>query len=111
MTFFVQAPIFVWREHMRHRMARYNEESGRYRVLDPVFYVPGPERNLVQRRQARRLRLRRGTPEQHALTDDAMRDRLRQSYAAYQRMLDAGVAREVARMVLPVPSTRRPTSR
>ena len=31
MTFFVQAPIFVWREHMRHRIASYNEESGRYR--------------------------------------------------------------------------------
>src|SRR6478735_940993 len=30
-TFFVRAPIFMWREHMRHRMASYNEESGRYR--------------------------------------------------------------------------------
>ena len=48
MTFFVSAPIFVFREFMRHRIASYNEESGRYRQLDPVFYVPGPERNLVQ---------------------------------------------------------------
>ena len=40
MTFFVQAPIFMWREHFRHRMASYNEESGRYKVLEPVFYVP-----------------------------------------------------------------------
>ena len=37
MTFYVQAPIFVWREHMRHRIASYNEESGRYRVLEPLF--------------------------------------------------------------------------
>ena len=48
MTFYVQAPIFVFREFMRHRIASYNEESGRYRELRPVFYVPGPERNLVQ---------------------------------------------------------------
>jgi len=48
MTFFVSAPIFVFREFMRHRMASYNEESGRYRQLEPVFYVPGPQRKLVQ---------------------------------------------------------------
>ena len=48
MTFYVQAPIFVFREFMRHRIASYNEESGRYRELRPVFYVPGPDRNLVQ---------------------------------------------------------------
>ena len=48
MTFYVQAPIFVFREFMRHRMASYNEESGRYRELRPVFYVPSEERNLVQ---------------------------------------------------------------
>src|SRR3954447_12360660 len=48
MTFYVQAPIFVFREFMRHRIASYNEESGRYRELRPVFYVPGPERRLRQ---------------------------------------------------------------
>jgi len=36
MTFYVQAPIFVFREFMRHRIASYNEESGRYRELLPV---------------------------------------------------------------------------
>ena len=59
MTFYVQAPIFVWREHMRHRVMSYNEESGRYRVLRPVFYVPGPDRRLVQVGQARGVRVRR----------------------------------------------------
>jgi thymidylate synthase (FAD) len=47
-TFYVKAPIFVWREHMRHRMASYNEESGRYRVLEPEFYIPGQDRKLLQ---------------------------------------------------------------
>ncbi|MSY82999.1 MAG: FAD-dependent thymidylate synthase, partial [Actinobacteria bacterium] len=40
MTFFISAPIFVFREFMRHRIASYNEESGRYRELRPVFYIP-----------------------------------------------------------------------
>jgi len=47
-TFYVEAPIFVWREIMRHRIASYNEESARYRQLAPEFYVPPPERDLVQ---------------------------------------------------------------
>ena len=48
MTFFISAPIFVFREFMRHRIASYNEESGRYRELNPVFYIPSKERKLVQ---------------------------------------------------------------
>jgi thymidylate synthase (FAD) len=99
MTFYVAAPIFVWREHMRHRMTSYNEESGRYRVLDPVFYVPAAERNLVQVGKPGAYEFVPGTPEQIDLTSEAMRESVAASYAAYQRMLDA---REVARMVLPV---------
>jgi flavin-dependent thymidylate synthase len=49
MTFLISAPIFVFREFMRHRVGwSYNEESGRYRELEPVFYIPGPDRRLVQ---------------------------------------------------------------
>jgi thymidylate synthase (FAD) len=48
MTFFISAPIFVFREFMRHRIASYNEESGRYRELSPVFYVPDADRKLIQ---------------------------------------------------------------
>ena len=102
MTFYVQAPIFVWREHMRHRIVSYNEESGRYRVLDPLFYVPGPDRNLVQVGKAGAYTFEPGTPEQQALVTQATESSCRQAYAEYQRMLDAGVAREVARVVLPV---------
>jgi thymidylate synthase (FAD) len=102
MTFYVQAPIFVFREFMRHRMASYNEESGRYRELNPVFYVPGPERNLVQVGKAGAYDFLPGTPEQLALVDAEVRASCEASYASYQKMLDAGVAREVARIVLPV---------
>ncbi|MDP9443998.1 MAG: FAD-dependent thymidylate synthase [Actinomycetota bacterium] len=102
MTFYVQAPIFVFREFMRHRIASYNEESGRYRELRPVFYVPGPQRRLVQVGKPGAYRFEEGTPEQHALVRKETEAVCREAYAAYQRMLDAGVAREVARIVLPL---------
>ncbi|HUR73730.1 MAG TPA: FAD-dependent thymidylate synthase [Sporichthya sp.] len=102
MTFYVQAPIFVFREFMRHRIASYNEESGRYRELRPVFYVPGPERKLQQVGKAGAYTFEDGTPEQHAIVTRATQDACRRAYAAYQEMLAAGVAREVARIVLPV---------
>lgn len=102
MTFYVQAPIFVFREFMRHRIASYNEESGRYRELRPVFYVPGADRNLVQVGKTGSYEFTPGTPEQTQLVDAEVRAVCTEAYASYQRMLDAGVAREVARMVLPV---------
>jgi thymidylate synthase (FAD) len=102
MTFYVQAPIFVFREFMRHRIASYNEESGRYRELRPVFYVPSADRNLVQVGKTGSYEFTSGTPEQTQLVDTEVRAVCTEAYASYQRMLDAGVAREVARMVLPV---------
>ncbi len=102
MTFYVQAPIFVFREFMRHRIASYNEESGRYRELRPVFYRPGPDRRLVQVGKPGAYTFEDGTPEQHALVTEQTEAVCREAYAAYQRMLAAGVAREVARIVLPL---------
>jgi thymidylate synthase (FAD) len=102
MTFYVQAPIFVFREFMRHRIASYNEESGRYRELRPVFYVPGPQRKLRQVGKPGHYEFVDGTPEQSALVQAETRAVCAAAYGAYQRMLDAGVAREVARIVLPL---------
>ncbi len=102
MTFYVQAPIFVFREFMRHRIASYNEESGRYRELRPVFYVPGPQRRLVQQGKPGSYEFVEGTPEQHELVGTETRAVCEAAYASYQRMLEAGVAREVARIVLPL---------
>jgi thymidylate synthase (FAD) len=102
MTFYVQAPIFVFREFMRHRIASYNEESGRYRELRPVFYVPGTDRRLQQHGKPGHYEFLPGTPEQTALVQAETRRVCEEAYAAYQRMLDAGIAREVARIVLPL---------
>ncbi|MDB4018967.1 FAD-dependent thymidylate synthase [Aquiluna sp.] len=102
MTFYVQAPIFVFREFMRHRIASYNEESGRYRELRPVFYVPGPERKLIQVGKPGAYDFEDGTVEQTALVTQETMAVTRSAYESYKRMLEAGVAREVARIVLPV---------
>ena len=101
-TFYVKAPIFVWREHMRHRIASYNEESGRYKELEPEFYIPDSDRKLVQVGKAGSYIFEDGTIAQHNSVVAGYRDACIVSYGAYKNMLDAGVAREVARGILPL---------
>ena len=101
-TFRVEAPIFVFREFMRHRIASYNEESGRYKELDPVFYIPDPDRKLIQIGKTGAYEFIAGTDEQYKTTFACVQESSMQSYSYYQDMLEAGVAREVARIVLPV---------
>lgn len=100
--FLVKAPIFVWREHHRHRMMSFNEESGRYKQLAPEFYIPSPQRNLIQIGKAGEYSFVPGTPEQTAMVGDAFKQANINAYATYEQLLDQGIAREVARMCLPV---------
>ena len=103
LTFLITAPIFVFREFHRHRVGwSYNEESGRYRELAPVFYVPAPERRLIQIGKPGHYEFVEGTPHQTQLVHDATIRSCEFAYGAYQEMLAAGVASEVARAVLPV---------
>jgi thymidylate synthase (FAD) len=103
MTFFISAPIFVFREFMRHRVGwSYNEESGRYRELDPVFYVPDTERKLVQVGKAGAYTFEHGTPEQYEELVNSLEFSYELAYLGYTKMLEEGIAREVARAVLPV---------
>ncbi|WJN63306.1 ThyX-like thymidylate synthase [Streptomyces phage phiScoe54] len=102
-TFVIEAPIFVAREFFRHRAGwSYNEESGRYRELRPVFYVPGPERNLVQVGKPGAYTFEPGTPAQYSSVTASSKDAYQSAWNAYQNQLHAGVAKEVARNVLPV---------
>ncbi len=101
-TFYIEAPIFVFREFMRHRIASYNEESGRYKELSPVFYVPGPDRKLKQVGKPGAYVFEDGDYDQKVMVPAEVRRVNTEAYKAYQRMLDKGIAREVARVVLPV---------
>ncbi|ATE85156.1 ThyX-like thymidylate synthase [Streptomyces phage Goby] len=103
LTFYIEAPIFVAREHFRHRAGwSYNEESGRYKTLKPSFYVPGPDRNLVQVGKPGAYTFEPGTGFQKGLVPYVMRGTYEAIYGEYEAMLLHGIAKEVARMILPV---------
>lgn len=103
MTFFIHAPIFVIRELQRHRIASYNEESGRYKQLEPVFWSPDDERPLAKTEgyKPSRPTFVAGTGEQYELIrkHDEIYSRI---YEAYEEEIAAGIGNEVARRLLPV---------
>lgn len=102
--FHVRAPIAVARDWVRHRIGTaWNEESGRYVVLRPDFYIP-TEKNI---------RSQVGKPGSYtfeSITDQRIlnetirdfNDAYGQSTYGYQHMINNGVAKELARYVLPV---------
>lgn len=103
MTFFVKAPIFVYREWHRHRVGwSYNEESGRYKQLEPEFYIPGRERKLKQEGKPGHYIFVPGSDADHEVMSKGHKATCLVSYANYEKQLEAGVAKEVARMTLPV---------
>lgn len=103
MTFFIETPIFVVREFVRHRVGwSYNETSGRYRTLEALFYTPPPDRPLVQTGKVAHYRFTQGSPEQYDTVTTSSERACTAAWKAYQDMLTAGVAPELARTVLPV---------
>jgi thymidylate synthase (FAD) len=102
MKFLVRLPIFVARQWIRHRSASVNEYSARYSVVPDEFEVPPPDE---VRHQSQRNRQGRGDPLDGAVVERFRSDLekvSREAYAAYSAALEAGVARETARLVLPV---------
>ena len=102
LTVMVEVPIFVAREWHRHRTFAYNEISARYSEVEPVFYVPGDFRPLVQTGKAMDYRRELGDMRQEARAVNAHRVVAEGAWGEYLSMLDFGIAREVARNVLPV---------
>ncbi len=100
--FRVTAPIVVFREHHRHRIASYNEMSGRYIELPPRFYVPPTDRPLQQIGKPGAYSFEPGTGEQYEEVVFEYMKMSRLAWEGYQSMLRFGIAKEVARMVLPL---------
>ncbi len=99
--FIVKAPIFVVREHHRHRAGHsYNEWSGRYSKMQAEFYVPANVRTQVGKPGS--YRFEPVDEETRAATRVEIEDASRAAFEAYERMLEQGIAKEVARMVLPL---------
>lgn len=100
--FFVRAGIFVFREFHRHRIGwSYNEESGRYKQLEPIFYVPAYDRPLKQIGKPGAYEMV-PAPEMYMEVFNELCEAYTTEYDRYERLLAFGVAKEVARMCLPV---------
>lgn len=102
MTFYVKAPIFVFREFMRHRMASYNEMSGRYMKLPGEFYIPRWDRPLINAGTSSKPEMVPGVDSQYLGMERDLFEVYELAWFKYNKMLDAGIANEVARIVLPV---------
>ncbi len=99
--FLVKAPLAVVREHHRHRAGHsYNEWSGRYSKIDPEFYVPEFVRTQIGKPGA--YAFEPVDEETRASTREEIERSGREAFAAYERLLERGVAKEVARLVLPL---------
>ena len=100
--FHIRAPIFVAREWMRHRISSINEESSRYHKLSDDFYVPDI---AAVRSQVGKPGAYSFEPVDEALaseTRDTFQRIYKELYAEYNELLEKGVAKEVARAILPV---------
>lgn len=100
LKFHVRAPIFVIREWQRHRIGSYNEESGRYVELRPDFYIP--ETSRVQEGSPGAYTFSEGTKEQTDLVHRSITAASETAFSRYQKMIDEGIAKEQARLVLPL---------
>jgi thymidylate synthase (FAD) len=99
--FVVKAPIFVVREHHRHRAGHsYNEWSGRYSKMQAEFYVPDFVRSQVGKPGA--YTFEPVSPEVRETARAEIEAAAAHAFEAYERMLEQGVAKEVARTVLPL---------
>lgn len=101
--FHIKLPIFVARQWIRHRTANVNEYSGRYSEMKDEFYVPAPEHIRPQSAQNRQGRSNETLPEDESTRlAAAMEESQVKLYDEYQHYLESGVAREIARINLPV---------
>lgn len=106
-TFLVECPIFVAREWMRHRTQTYSEVSSRYSDMSGEAYLPPLEDFRTQVGRPGDYRMEPMEPEAAALARVHMDNAYNIAADRYRRLLEMGVAREVARNVLPVGTMTR----
>ncbi len=102
-TFHVKLPLFVARQWQRHRTARMNEISARYSVMPSEFYLP--EGQHITKQSANNKQGREDIPLLAQEQDEIralLRTQYEQAYAVYEQLIEKGIAREIARICLPV---------
>lgn len=96
--FHVCCPIYVARQWMRHRWGSFNEISARYTQVKDEFYVPQEFRGQDIKNRQGSVAADLDNEKLHKIYEDA----INASFDAYNKLIEAGVAREMARGVLPV---------
>jgi thymidylate synthase (FAD) len=103
LKFHIKLPIFVARQWIRHRTASVNEYSGRYSVMKDEFYVPEPDAIHFQSRRNRQGRAgEEVSPELRQKVLQLLLEEQSRMYKGYEGMLEADIARELARINLPL---------
>jgi thymidylate synthase (FAD) len=103
LTFHVKMPIFVARQWIRHRTARLNEISGRYSVMRDEFYTPQPEEVRFQSKRNKQGGSTQDVPDDlRTKVIQLLQQEQQQLYGDYELMLEDGIARELARINLPL---------
>jgi thymidylate synthase (FAD) len=100
--FHIRTPIFVAREWFRHRVGSFNEFSMRYARATDDFYVPEPEDVRTQVGKPGAYSFEPVAPELAEQTREELQAVYERAFATYERLVEAGVARELARAVMPV---------
>ena len=100
--FHIRAPIFVAREWFRHRVGSFNEFSMRYARATDDFYVPAPEDVRTQVGKPGAYSFEPVSDEIAETTREELRQVYEAAYATYEKLVELGVARELARAALPV---------
>jgi thymidylate synthase (FAD) len=100
--FHVKCPIFVAREWFRHRIGSFNELSGRYKEIPTVGYVPAPQDVRTQIGKPGAYIFDSVSQIRAEETCDVIQEAYNDAYRRYNEMLELGIAKELARVVLPV---------
>jgi thymidylate synthase (FAD) len=102
LKFHCALPMFVARQWIRHRMVSVNETSARYSLMPLLFYTPATEQFQLQSRSNKQGRAVDAPPEVYAEAVERWDKLRREASDTYRWMLEADVAREIARIDLPV---------
>ena len=100
--FHIRCPIFVAREWFRHRIGSFNEFSMRYAKATDDFYIPESDDVRSQVGKPGAYSFEPVDPELAERTREELQAVYDAAYATYTRLVEAGVARELARSVIPV---------
>lgn len=98
---YMEFPIFTSRQVVKHRLSSINEESGRYKEMEGVFYIVPNDRPLVQVGKTGNYEFELGRPDQREAVEWVQRNCAQNLWENYVKLKEIGICNEVARMYLP----------